>query len=92
MKAAYIAGRRAIWAAFIGAAATIIGTLFGQLDDDSDPPPAAATVVNCTVEQQNVISLIEKNPGWQFAYSGPAEEQCHLNDLVKSAPKPTTGS
>ncbi|MFI5434789.1 hypothetical protein G8767_25525 [Rhodococcus sp. IC4_135] len=86
VQAAQVTGRWSLGVALIGVVTAIVVGIFGLLDQDSNPP--AAPVVNCTVEQQNVINLIEKNPGWQFTYAGPADEQCHLNDLVKSAPNP----
>lgn len=91
--AAKIAKYGTITTAISAVAAIILAAttgLFGLLKPSEAKPAQEPTqVVSCAAEQQSVIDLTRRNPGYPFSYSGPTEEQCHLNDLVKGAPKPS---
>ena len=59
---------------------TIINGLFVRANDDKPPPSIVLT--NCDQQQKGVIEFVRANPGVIPKYSGPSDEQCHLNDIV----------
>lgn len=48
---------------------------------------SAVVITNCADQQQSVIDRIKQNPGFVPRYSGPSEDQCHLNDVVAQIPR-----
>jgi hypothetical protein len=47
----------------------------------------SVVVNNCYEQQQGVIQRLKENPGLKLQYSGPSEQQCHLNELVSQLTK-----
>jgi hypothetical protein len=47
------------------------------------PPPAVVAITDCPAEQGGVITLIRDHPEIAPTYSGPVEDQCHLNEVAQ---------
>jgi hypothetical protein len=47
-----------------------------------DNPSTAPLVTNCFEQQQGAINRMKENPDIRPIYSGPSEEQCHLNEYL----------
>ncbi|MEV3905535.1 hypothetical protein AB0K11_24725 [Mycobacterium sp. NPDC050551] len=59
---------------------TAIGGSFTYASSIKPPPPPAA-VTNCAEQQGRVIEIKRQNPEIDLNFSGPSDEQCHLEEL-----------
>ncbi|BDD81268.1 hypothetical protein TPB0596_10310 [Tsukamurella pulmonis] len=66
---------------------------FGMLTDKGGgSPPVAVVITDCPQKQQDAIDTARRNPGRKLIFSGPVQEQCHLNEAVQTVPAPSDGS
>jgi hypothetical protein len=76
------AGTVALIAAVSSILVAVISGVFLLASKESPAPPPPVVVTNCPEQQQGAIDRVKENPGLVPRYSGPSDEQCHLNDLV----------
>lgn len=84
-RAAAIGGRWAVLVASIGAVALLGSAYLNLLKTDTPvtPTPPAVAVLDCPQKQRQALELQRDYPGRDQTYSGPLEDQCHLNELLK---------
>jgi hypothetical protein len=64
-----------------------IAGAFSLAHKEATTTQSAVVITNCAEQQQSVIDRVKNNPGFVPRYSGPSEDQCHLNDVVAQIPR-----
>lgn len=61
-------------------AASVATLVSGYMTKDA---PSTQPVSNCAEQQQQVLRDVRENSEYSFTFSGPSDEQCHLNELLR---------